>query len=71
MDKVTVEITSEGWKIILQINGEEIIEEHKRTESGSAVGGSDIEDSDLVTDELYEALNSFFPFEVMQALNED
>ena len=70
MNKVVIEITSEGWKIILQINGEEIIEEHKRTESGSVVGGNDIEDSDLVTDELYEALNSFFPFEVMQALNE-
>ena len=70
MNKVTIEITSEGWKTILQINGEEIVEEHKRTESGSAVGGNDIEDSDLVADELYEALDSFFPFEVMQALNE-
>jgi hypothetical protein len=72
MNKVTIEITSKGWKTILEINGEQFIEEHKRTGSGSARQVSDklIEDYDVATDDLSEALNSFFQFDVMRALED-
>jgi hypothetical protein len=69
MNKVSIEITSEGWKITLDINGEKIVEEYEITEGVRGVGG-DIEDSDLVSDELYEALNNYFLFDIMLILNE-
>lgn len=72
MNRVTIEITSEGWRTILEVNGEQFIEEHKRTGSGSAKQVSEklIEDYDVSTDYLSDALNSFFQFNVMQALED-
>lgn len=29
MTKATIEITLEGWKTVLEVNGEQFIEEHK------------------------------------------
>lgn len=69
MNKVNIEITSEGWRTTVTLNGEEYVEEHKRTSSGAKqVSEFAFEDYDEITDNLYDALNSFFEFDVMRAL---
>lgn len=71
MNKVTIEITSEGWKTILEVNGEHFVEEHKRIGSGARQASEKlIEDYDILTDDLYDALNSFFQYDVMRALED-
>ncbi|TKI55107.1 hypothetical protein E8L90_06340 [Brevibacillus antibioticus] len=71
MDKVIVEITKEGYKVTVNVNGEEYSQEYRATEFGSEqVSGVDFETTDQISDELYDALNSFFAYDVMKALSE-
>lgn len=74
MNKMNVEITAEGYEISTTINGVEYKQKHvmdgKR--SCTQVSGVNFEsmDDEIITDDLYEALESFFCFDVARALQD-
>lgn len=68
MNKIKLEITSEGWETTVIINGKEFKEKHISTVFGSEGSEGDFESEEDIPEEVYDALNSFFPFECMQAL---
>lgn len=72
MNKVIVEINENGWTAKAILNGEEYVEEYARTGSGTTQQVSDysFQDCEDIFDDLYEALSSFFAFDVMQALKD-
>lgn len=71
MNKVTVEITQEGWKTIVNLDGQEISEEHKRMKYGSSSVGDLFEDNDLINDELLSVIDDVnsAAYNVMKELN--
>ena len=62
MNKIKIEITPNGWESTVIIDGKEYKEKHVAT----AFGSESIEDD--IPEEVYDALNSSFPFECMRAL---
>ena len=68
MNKIALEITSEGWEITVIIDGKEYKEKHVATAFGSESVEGNFESEDDIPEEVYDALNSTFPFECMQAL---
>ncbi len=68
MNKIKLEITSEGWETTVIINDKEFKEKHIATVFGSEGAEGDFESEDDIPEEIYDALNSSFPFECMQAL---
>ncbi|MBT1299551.1 hypothetical protein [Phocaeicola dorei] len=68
MNKIKLEITSEGWETTVIINGKEFKEKHIATVFGSEGAEGDFESEEDIPEEVYDALNCFFPFECMQAL---
>ena len=68
MNKIKLEITSEGWETTVIINDKEFKEKHIATVFGSEIAEGDFESEEDIPEEVYDALNSFFPFECMQAL---
>ncbi|MFV0587090.1 hypothetical protein [Bacteroides reticulotermitis] len=68
MNKIVIEVTSNGWEISVTINGREYKENHIATEYGDFIGGNFEEEEDI-PEEVFDALNSSFPFECMQALS--
>ena len=68
MNKIALEITSEGWEITVIIDGKEYKEKYVATETGAKSIEGDFESEDDIPEEVYDALNSTFPFECMQAL---
>lgn len=63
-----MEITSEGWEITVIIDGKEYKEKYVVTATGAKSIEGDFESEDDIPEEVYDALNSTFPFECMQAL---
>ena len=70
MNKIVIEVTSDGWETTATINGKELKEKHVATTSGAKSVEGDFESEDNIPEEVYDALNSSFPFECMQALQE-
>lgn len=68
MNKIKLEITSEGWETTVIINDKEFKEKHIATVFGSEGAEGNFESEDDIPEEIYDALNSSFPFECMQAL---
>lgn len=68
MNKIALEITSEGWEITVVIDGKEYKEKYVVTATGAKSIEGDFESEDDIPEEVYDALNSTFPFECMQAL---
>lgn len=68
MNKIALEITSEGWEITVIIDGKEYKEKYVVTATGAKSIEGDFEREDDIPEEVYDALNSTFPFECMQAL---
>lgn len=68
MNKIKLEITSEGWETTVIINGKEFKEKHIATVFGSERAEGDFKSEENIPEEVYDALNSFFPFVCMQAL---
>lgn len=69
-NKVTIEITAEGWETKVSLNGKEYSEVHKKSEHGADGVKGDFETEEEIPEQLYNALNGFFEFDVMNALNE-
>jgi hypothetical protein len=70
MNKVTIEITEKGWTLKAVVDGNEYKEIGVITPTGAIHKGDDIDDMEWMSEELYDALNSFFCYEVANALNE-
>ena len=68
MNKIALEITSEGWEITVIIDGKEYKEKYVATSTGAKSIEGDFESEDDIPEEVYDALNSTFSFECMQAL---
>lgn len=68
MNKIAIEITPKGWETTVTLNGNEYKEIHVATATGAKGVEGDFEDEDAIPDEVYDALNSSFSFECMQAL---
>ncbi|WP_200415967.1 hypothetical protein [Virgibacillus salexigens] len=71
MNKVNLQVTSKGWELTVTIDDKEYTEIGKMNRPGSATHeGVDFEFIEEIPDDLYDALNSFFPFEIADALME-
>lgn len=68
MNKIVIEVTSGGWETVVTINGEEYREKHVATATGAKSVEGNFENEDDMPEEVYDALNSTFPFDCMQAL---
>jgi hypothetical protein len=68
MKKVTIEITAEGWKTTVELDGKTYVENHVLTNSGSK-GDSVFEEEPKISEELYDALQSSGAFDISVALN--
>lgn len=68
MNKIVIEITPNGWETTATINGKEYKEKHVATAYGSVSIEGNFESEDDIPEEVYDALNSSFLFECMQAL---
>jgi hypothetical protein len=66
--KVTIEITSNGWTINVHNNDNVLTENHVATMFGSECHNPVFESSDEISDDLYEAIDSFSNYDVMRAL---
>lgn len=68
MNEIVIKITSDGWETAVTINGKEYKERHVATSFGSVCIEGNFESEDDIPEEVYDALNSSFPFDCMQAL---
>lgn len=67
-NKITIEITSKGWTTTANLNGKTFVEKHVATSTGAEGIEGDFESEDDIPEEVYDALNSFFQFDCMLAL---
>lgn len=71
MNKVTVEITDNGWTTTVEINGKKFVEKHKKTRFGAESTKGNFENQEEISEELYEAVSSgFYAYNVMLALKD-
>lgn len=70
MKKVSIEITEKGWKLKAVVDGQEFKEEGVLTETGASHKGDNLDDMDWMSEEMYDALNSFFCYDIAKALSE-
>jgi len=68
MKQVTIIITKDGWHTKVEIGNKVYNEVHKRTEMGSRGVSGDFEAEKVISDDLYDALNGFGPYNIMDAL---
>lgn len=68
MNEIVIKITSDGWETAVTINGKGYKEKHVATAFGSVSVEGNFESEDDIPEKVYDALNSSFPFECMQAL---
>lgn len=68
MNKIVIEVTSDGWETTATINGKTYKEKHVATVFGAESIKDNFESEDGIPEEVYDALNSTFPFDCMQAL---
>lgn len=67
-NKISVEITADGWKTDVTINGKTYTERHVG-DHGSAEGvEGNFEEEEEIPESVYDALNNFFCFDCQQAL---
>ena len=64
MNKIVIEVTSNGWETTATINGKEYKEKHVATAFGSESVEGNFESEDDIPKEIYDALNSSFPLSV-------
>lgn len=70
MKRVTIEITERGWNLKATVNGREFNEEGVLTETGSSHKGDNLDEMEWMKEELYDALESFFCYNIAKALSE-
>lgn len=67
-NKISIEITSKGWTTTVYLSGKTFVQKHVATSTGAKGIEGDFEHENNIPEEVYDALNSTFSFECMQAL---
>lgn len=73
MNKINIEITADGWRVDVSLNGKTYTERHVSDDFGTAqCEEGDFESEEAIPENLYlyEALNDNFCFNCQQALLE-
>lgn len=72
MNKINIEITADGWRVDVSLNGKTYTERHVSDDFGTAqCEEGDFESEEAIPENLYEALNDIdFCFNCQQALLE-
>ncbi len=69
MNKINIEITADGWRVDVTLNGKTYTERHVSEDFGTAqCEDGDFESEEAIPENLYDALNDFFCFNCQQAL---
>ena len=67
-NKISIEITNKGWTTTVNIDGKTFVGKYVESPTGAEGVEGNFESEDGIPEEVYDALNSLFPFECMQAL---
>lgn len=67
-NKISIEITADGWKTDVTINGKTYTERHVGNYYGSKCVEGNFEEEEEIPESVYDALDSFFCFDCQQAL---
>ena len=67
-NKISIEITADGWKTDVTINGKTYSEQHIGHYGSSECVEGNFEEDDEIPESIYDALNDFFCFGCQQAL---
>lgn len=67
-NKITIEITANGWKTDVTINGKTYSERMVADDYGSECVEGNLEEETGIPDSICEVLNNFFCFDCQQAL---
>lgn len=70
MNKVLVEITKDGWKTEVSLNGKTFTEKHVKTATGATCIAGDFDSESELPPDLWEAVTGFYQYDIMKALNE-
>lgn len=66
-NKISIEITADGWKTDVTINGKTYSERHIGHYGSSECVEGNFEEDDEIPESIYDALNDFFCFGCQQA----
>ena len=67
-NKINIEITADGWKTDVTINGKTYSARHIGHPGSSGCVEGNFEEEDEIPESIYDALNDFFCFGCQQAL---
>jgi hypothetical protein len=70
MNKIAIEITSDGWKTDVTIKGKTYSERHIGHYGRSECVEGNLEEEDEIPEVIFDAINDFFCFTCQQALLE-
>ena len=67
-NKINIEITADGWKTDVTINGKTYSERYIAEKGGAECAEGNFEEEDEIPESIYDKLNTFFCFDCQQAL---
>ena len=67
-NKINIEITADGWKTDVTINGKTYSERYIAEKGGAECIEGNFEDEDGIPESIYDKLNDFICFDCQQAL---
>ena len=67
-NKINIEITADGWKTDVTINGKTYSERHIGHHGNAECIEGNLEEEDGIPESIYNVLNGFFCFDCQQAL---
>ena len=67
-NKINIEITADGWKTDVTINGKTYSERYIAEKGDAECVEGNFEENDEIPESIYDALNDFFCFGCQQAL---
>ena len=67
-NKINIEITADGWKTDVTINGKTYSERYIAEKGGAECVKGNFEEEDEIPESIYDKLNDFFCFDCQQAL---
>lgn len=67
-NKINIEITADGWKTDVTINGKTYSERYIAEKGGAECVEGNFEEEDEIPESIYDKLDDFFCFDCQQAL---
>lgn len=68
MNKVTIEVTPNGWTTTLELNGKKFVEQWTADSNGAGTTTPSLESQVDIPDELLEAIDDNHPYDLMRNL---